>query len=45
MNQLATTRAALLPSLIGRRAGDEGVQHTRDLEKTMASNMAEILEA
>lgn len=39
------TRAALLPAPVGRRAGDEGAQHTRDLEKTIAGNVAEILEA
>ena len=45
MNQSATTRAALLPSPVGRRAGDEGAQLTRDLEQTIARNVAEILEA
>jgi|GEM_PF-2439155 len=45
INQPTTTRAALLPSPIGRRAGDEGAQLTRDLEQTIAGNVAEILEA
>jgi hypothetical protein len=34
-----------LPSPVGRRAGDEGAQLTRDLEQTIASNVAEIMEA
>jgi hypothetical protein len=45
MNQPATTRAALLPSPAGRRAGIEGAQLARDLEQTIAGNVAEILEA
>jgi hypothetical protein len=45
MNQPVTTRAALLPSPVGRRAGDEGAQLAHDLEQTIAGNVAEILEA
>ena len=45
MKQPVTIRAALIASPVGRRDGDEVAQLTRDLEKTIAGNMAEILEA
>ena len=50
-NQPATTRAALSLLPLGEGPGmrvlrlDEGAQHTRDLEQTIAGNVAEILEA
>jgi hypothetical protein len=45
MNRETINANACLPSPAGRRAGDEGAQHTRDLEQTIAGNVVEILSA
>ena len=45
MNLETLNANACLPSPAGRRAGVEGAQLARDLEQTIAVNVAEILEA